>query len=425
MTDACLYRCCRWLARWRGVFLGLMCGLPFGLPFGLAHAHSASDAHLRLSVQGSVVEQRLDIALRDLDRELVLDADGDARLTWGEVRERWADIEALAAAGLSLQFEGAHCQAELPATGSEAGSQARSEGAPAPLQRQRDGTYASLTTRWSCDAPPRGVTVRYQLFADSDATHRGLLLASTEAGEMPVQALRPGAEAVRVTWSGAPAAPTPTRSAEADAAPPSTFAGFVGEGVHHILIGIDHILFVLALLLPVVRDGGAGASAARWRQVVFDTVKVVTAFTVAHSITLGLATLDIVDPPARWVESLIAATVVVAALANLVPAWGDRLRRARWSLTFGFGLVHGFGFAGALKEIGLEGTGIVMPLIGFNLGVELGQLAIVAVFLPLAWMLRDTRLYAGPVLRGGSVAIAVLALVWLAERALDLSLLPV
>jgi hypothetical protein len=394
----------------RDRFLQLLAVLAVaGLP-GLLFAHAASDAHVRLVLNGSVVEQRFDIALRDLDRDLVLDTDANDRLSWREVRDRWPDIQALASAGLTLEWQGAACQAGPFDAGD------------ARLERQRDATYASVTRQWHCDRPPGGVIVRYRLFADTDATHRGLLRWSAPGGNSEVHVLRPGGPGVHVSWSGRDGDSPQAPAAGAAATAPSGFAGFVGEGVHHILIGVDHILFLLALLLPVVRDAGPGA---RWRDAAADTVKVVTAFTAAHSITLALAALDIVDPPARWVESLIAATVIAAALANLIPAWGERVRRARWTLTFGFGLVHGFGFAGALKELGLSGGSIVGPLIGFNLGVELGQLAIVAMFLPVAWALRGTALYAGPMLKGGSVAIALLAAVWLAERALDLSLLPV
>jgi hypothetical protein len=147
--------------------------------------------------------------------------------------------------------------------------------------------------------------------------------------------------------------------------------------------------------------------------------KVVTAFTVAHSITLALAVLDIYNPPSRWVESLIALSVIVAAANNLHPL----MTEDRWKMTFAFGLVHGFGFASVLKDLGLSRGGLVSSLLGFNLGVELGQLAVVAVVLPLAWWSRNTRFYQRWVLRGGSCVIIVLAGIWLAERVFDLKLL--
>jgi hypothetical protein len=145
----------------------------------------------------------------------------------------------------------------------------------------------------------------------------------------------------------------------------------------------------------------------------------VTAFTVAHSITLSLAALGVIDLPTRLVESVIAASIVVAALNNLRPLVTRRL----WLVAFGFGLVHGFGFASVLADLGLPRDALVLALVGFNIGVELGQLAIVVLFLPLAFALRRTRFYRSWVMVGGSLVIALLALVWLVERAGGIKLL--
>ena len=202
------------------------------------------------------------------------------------------------------------------------------------------------------------------------------------------------------------------------------------EGVHHILIGYDHLLFLLSLLLPSVwrrgrgTDPATGAPRTRWtpatalRPALAGVLKVVTAFTVAHSITLALSVFDVLDPPSRWVESVIAASVVLAALNNVWPV----IAEARWKLTFVFGLVHGFGFASALKDAGLARGELVAPLVGFNLGVEIGQLCVVALVLPVAWSLRRTRAYRGA-FAGGSLAIAGVAGLWLVQRAFDLALI--
>jgi len=203
-----------------------------------------------------------------------------------------------------------------------------------------------------------------------------------------------------------------------------TFVTYVGQGVWHIWIGFDHILFLVALLLPAVlwRQGGARGHwvpAPAFRAAFWDVLKIVTAFTLAHSITLTLATLGWVSPPSRPVESLIAASVALAAANNLWPVMGGK----RWLVAFVFGLVHGFGFAGALAELGLPQGALALALFGFNVGVELGQLAIVVLFLPLAYSLRRTRFYRQAVLVGGSVLIAALALVWFVERAFDIKLL--
>lgn len=420
-----------------------------------AQAHKPSDAYLTLAVKGSLVTQRLDIALRDLDRDLALDADDNGALTWGEVRGRWADIERLADQSVSWQADGRGCAA------GPAGS--------AQLDEHTDGRYVVLTRTWRCGAPVQAVTVNYALFKSTDPDHRGVAQVRFNDQVQPA-VLVPGAAPRPFSADGAGAT---------DAAPlhggsfAATLWAFIGEGVHHILIGTDHVLFLLALLLPVVlvlrrggsvppqhetgmgeitlqRGGGRNAAAALRmsagcvappavasatarrsavvvepmpsdgaRTMFWNVLKVVTAFTVAHSITLALAALDIVNPPSRWIESVIAASVVLAALNNLVPLVGG----GRWKITFVFGLVHGFGFASVLKDLGLAQSTIAAPLLGFNLGVELGQLAIVAVFLPLAWALRATTFYRTWVFRGGSLVIAMLASVWLVERVFDVVIL--
>jgi hypothetical protein len=146
--------------------------------------------------------------------------------------------------------------------------------------------------------------------------------------------------------------------------------------------------------------------------VVLDVLAVVTAFTVAHSITLGLTVMAWLTPPADWVEPAIALSVVLAALNNLLGV--NSLKR--WRLAFVFGLIHGFGFANVLLDLGLPASALLVALGGFNLGVELGQLAIVLAFLPVAWMLRHTLFYRWVVVAGGSLAIVVLGTFWTLQR---------
>jgi hypothetical protein len=421
----------------------------------VAQAHKASDAYLTLRVDGSTVDARIDIALRDLDRDLDLDTDADDQLTWKEVRTRWADIAALARKEIRLRADGARC------TPDAAAAPVTEADTPA-LTQHSDGAYAVLRTHWRCAAPVQALSVEYTLFANTDPTHRGIARvaradATADAPAPQLAVLSPGMgwhrfrlPALRMVApqdaasSGLASAPsaaaampdTPTSEPVDAAATPqaesasSTFLGFVREGVHHILIGYDHILFLLSLLLPSVwirgreRDPRSGFERTRWRPAtdlraaLANVLKVVTAFTVAHSITLALCVFNLVDPPTRWVESIIAASVVLAALNNIWPLVSE----ARWKLTFVFGLVHGFGFASALKDAGLAHGALVAPLVGFNVGVEIGQLCIVALVLPLAWSLRGTRTYRGA-FAGGSLAIATVAGLWLVQRAFDLSLI--
>jgi hypothetical protein len=193
------------------------------------------------------------------------------------------------------------------------------------------------------------------------------------------------------------------------------------QGVWHIWIGIDHVLFLLSLLLPAVLVWRAGHwhPVGRFRDSFWDVFRIVTSFTVAHSITLSAAALGVVSLPSRWVESAIAASVLLAALNNVSPL----VHRRRWAVAFGFGLIHGFGFAGVLSGLGLPQGALALALVGFNLGVEAGQLVIVAAFLPFAFRLRGGWVYRRLILVGGSATVAALATLWLIERAFEVTLL--
>ena len=197
---------------------------------------------------------------------------------------------------------------------------------------------------------------------------------------------------------------------------------FVGEGVWHIWLGFDHILFLLSLLLPAVlrREGDRWVGVEQFPPAFLQVLKIVTAFTLAHSLTLSLAALSVIQVPARIVESVIAASVALAALNNLWP-W---FRGKGWLVAFGFGLVHGFGFANVLTELGLARQTLALALVGFNVGVELGQLAIVSVFLPLAFGLRRSWFYQTVTFKFGSAAVVLIATGWMVERMFALRLMP-
>ncbi len=361
-----------------------------------ALAHKPSDSYLAVTVAGGEVTARWDIALRDLDFAIGLDADGDGRITWGEVRARHADIAAYALARLAVQADGRDCRPEP-------GAQL--------VDEHTDGAYTVLPLRYACDGPaPQQLTLAYSLFADIDPQHRGLLNLTVDG-------------ATRTAILG-PQAPRQGFELRAPAGRLQQLLDYGREGVWHIWVGFDHILFLLSLLLPAV--GIWAGRPQRWQPVerfapaFWDVLRIVTAFTVAHSITLSLAALGIVSLPSRLVESCIAASVVLAALNNLRAVFHER----RWIVAFAFGLIHGFGFASVLVDLGLPQGALALALLGFNLGVELGQLAIVAAFLPTAYLLRRSAFYRRVVLIGGSVLIAVVAAIWLVERVFDLKLLP-
>jgi len=183
--------------------------------------------------------------------------------------------------------------------------------------------------------------------------------------------------------------------------PQTSMVGFIALGVEHILTGYDHLLFLFALLI-VARN-------------LMTSLKVITCFTVAHSITLVLATFDIVQLPSRIVEPLIAASIVYVSIENLARRGESR---GRLALTFAFGLVHGLGFATVLRELGLgsSASGIALPLLSFNLGVELGQILVAAVLLPLIWKVRQHPTAANRLAPACSLLITAAGTYWLIQR---------
>jgi hypothetical protein len=370
-----------------------LAGLALLLATTGALAHKPSDSYLTLrgKAGSSDIAVRWDVALRDLDYVLQLDRDNNGELTWGEVRQREAEITRLATSHLALSVAGQACAWDTTA--------------PLQLDQHSDGTYAVLSLAAHCPSLDAGLRARYSLFFDVDPSHRGL-----------VQWIAPGGTAAQALIFGTESAEQPLTLQPAGAW--DTLRQYLVDGVWHIWIGYDHILFLLSLLLPavLVRQDGRWVGAPRFGGATREVLKVVTAFTLAHSITLSLAALEIISLPSRLVESAIAASVVFAALNNL----RGTIESKRWVMAFAFGLIHGFGFASVLADLGLPQGALVLALVGFNAGVELGQLAIVAVFLPLAFALRGTSFYRVGVLKAGSVLVAMLAAWWLVQRLFDL-----
>lgn len=360
----------------------LLLALALLLSSTLARAHTMSVSHLEVatSAREPVVRVELDLAVRDLALTLPLDANADDQVTWGELTAIRPQVEQMVVAGLKVASGGRSCTL---APGGFA------------LRRYDDGAYAALTMDARCpDAGP--VSIDYRLFFARDPQHRALVTVR---------------DASSVTTAiASPAKPTVTIGNQSS----HPFLDFLREGIHHILIGYDHLAFLISLLLPAVlrRERGKWHPVADFRSAAGHIAAIVTAFTVAHSITLTAAALGWVTPASRWVEAAIAASVLLAALNNLWPVVTRRI----WLVGFGFGLVHGFGFAGALSELGLPAGARVIALLGFNLGVEVGQLAVVAVLLPMLFLARRSRWYARAGLPMVSLAIAALAAWWLFQR---------
>lgn len=327
-----------------------------------AWAHKPSDAHLALEVEGARVTGRLDVAVRDLDAAVGVDGDGNGEITWGELETAAPRIAGYVSDRLAI----AGCPLAL--------------GRPA-LVDLSDGAYWALPVSATCAHAPSSLTITYRLLFDIDAQHRGLVHL---AGQTLI--VRDGAPITAQLGEG------------------TSIRSFVREGVWHIWMGIDHILFLACLILPAVWRRNS------FRDVTREVFEIVTAFTLAHSITLVISAVGLVRLPSRFVETAIALSVVAAAVNNLV-----RAVDARWAVAFALGLLHGFGFSAVLVDLGLPSRELIGALLGFNVGVELGQAAIVLLLLPTLYLLRKTLAYQA-LLWAGSGAVAVIAAIWSYQR---------
>jgi len=353
-----------------------------------ARAHKASDSYLLLEADSQGARGRWDIALRDLNDALALDTNADGQLTWGELRASEPRIHEYASASLHAWSETRPCPLRF--------------GALSTIEHS-DGMYAALDVTLVCPAPTSSLRLRYDLLFSLDAQHRGIVRVGPTAAPIVLTKARREAS-LGLSRSGVAA-----------------FSAAVRVGVEHILQGYDHLLFLLALLLPspLRRETGHWVAAGRFRTVLGDVVRIVTAFTVAHSLTLGLSAAHLVVLPARFVESAIALSVVLAAANNLYPV----VRSERWFAALALGLLHGFGFAATLADAGLSKSSFLRTLLGFNFGVELGQLGVVLSVLPVMYGLSKWKPYRRFGLPLGSAAVLAVASIWLVERALDLRII--
>jgi hypothetical protein len=354
-----------------------------------AAAHKSSDSYLSLRLNGQEIIGQWDVALRDLDHALGLDSNNDGIITWGELRSRQGQVASYLLSRLRFNSDGKPCTTRV---------------IEHLVDDHSDGTYEVLKFATDCPERPQTLEVGYDFFFDLDPQHRGLLRFEAN-GQTHTAVLSPS----RKTWSLQGNSVSWIH----------TFLDYFNEGVWHIWTGFDHILFLCALLLPAVLSQRAGRwiGVTEFGEAFRNVLKVVTAFTLAHSITLSLAVLGFISLPSRLVESAIALSVIAAALNNLRPLVQGRL----WLVAFGFGLVHGLGFANILAELGLPAGALAVALVSFNLGVEAGQLAIVSVILPAAYLCRHRWFYPRLVLGAGSCCIAAVASIWLIERGLNVS----
>jgi hydrogenase/urease accessory protein HupE len=358
----------------------LACLLPVATA---ADAHVSDTSLLRVQIHADKLQIEANADLLTLNRVVRLDSDGDGTVTRGEFAK---------AAPLLEEFFRKKLRLKVGEEASSLGSAQVPEwqsSKEAASENDFQSVHVSFVFERVRPVGARGFRLEDGVF-DAFGSAHNVIFAVVE-GETTQQAVlteeTPGLDYDFATQSKA------STSNASSHTPGSLF----GLGVHHVLEGYDHLLFLLTLLV----------AATGWRQMVW----IITAFTAAHSLTLGLAVVGVTRLPEKWVECTIAASIAWVAAENLWKGGGEN----RWRQTFLFGLIHGFGFAGALMALQLPREGLAWSLLLFNAGVEAGQLLVVATVFPVLHLLRRTP-FRGLVLRGLSFGSLATALVWLGQR---------
>jgi len=311
---------------------------------GKAFAHKPSDSYLKIRGGESELKLQWHIAIKDLELMVGVDSNRDGNVTWGELKGKQIEISAHALSHLKFWADRNPCDLQVTEM---------------LFAEHSDGGYAVLDLSTGAAGSSESMRVEYSFLFDADPTHRGLVLY--ENGALSTTHILSPSEATLEFNVG-------------EASLWSTFVDYVKEGVWHIWIGFDHILFLISLLLTAVllRENKQWHPVEKFKPAFHSVLKIVTVFTLAHSITLWLAVMGYVTLPSKLIESVIAFSIIVTALNNLFPL----LKIPGWAIVFVFGLIHGFGFANVLIDLGLSSS----------------------------------------VLGVGSIAIAVIAAIWMLER---------
>lgn len=373
-------------------------------------AHAPDQGYLYLSIHENAIDGRFELIAKDINRALGTNLPDD--LTLEQLNRHLADIQSYFKERTSFKAsDGTTYQLKFR------------EPTILDLNEMEDYIRFHFDLEGISEIPDN-LEVRYDVLFDQYTRHRGWLIMeyNWKAGVINNQSL-------------ATAIYSPDNTIETlDLTDASVWNGFwalTKLGVWHIWIGLDHILFIVALILPAVvrrreeEDEIVGTDdySSTWKPVkkfrpaFLYIIKIITFFTIAHSITLAMASLGIVNLPSRLVESIIAVSIALAAYHNIQPVFKGK----EWIIAFAFGLFHGFGFASVLGEKGISGDYLVPSLLGFNLGVEIGQILIICLVFPILFAIRKQKIYP-KIISYGSIALIFIAMYWAVERAFEVDL---
>jgi len=352
----------------------LLLGFCFWVANVHAHDPGLSTATVRLAE--NKLEAVLVFSVVDANQIVELDKNSDGQFSKDELADGAKEMQNLAAQALDVSFD----DQQVTATDARCRFDESNNGSVYLSFPSKPFKKLVVRSKWLALLPPGHRQFFSLQNANGDTLAERMLSANSDSVTIQMDATQPAGE---------------------HTAKPNSFVDFLLMGVRHIWTGYDHLLFLFGLLI-VTRNFSS-------------SVKIITCFTIAHSITLAVATLSLVKISSRVVEPLIAASIVYVGIENLFR--GDD-PKGRWLLTFAFGLIHGFGFASVLKELGVgaNGSGITVPLVSFNLGVELGQIIIAGLVLPVIWKLRTKPQFITRWVPACSVVVALLGGYWFVQR---------
>jgi len=347
----------------------------------VVYAHSSSESYLGMSVDGQQLSGYWQITVSDLEMAIGVDDNQDGNVTWAEITNSKKRLMEYVQSSLHISQPGTSCMMGVN---------------DLLLIKKSAGVFLHFPLMVNCNETVKDLQIAFALLFDKDAQHH-IIWQMTDrdnqySGIAGAQTREHNIQLGQTTWVAG-------------------FIDFVRQGIWHISIGLDHILFVLLLMFSIEKSlSSTDKNKLRTRfTLVFKTI---TAFTLAHSITLALAVMGWVTADSIWVEAFIALSVVLAGL-NFIFGWiNERL----WPFAFGFGLIHGFGFAAVMLDLDPGQGQLAINLLAFNLGVELGQLFIVLLTVPLLIMLMQYRLFALRFMQAGVWGVVFLASFWCVER---------
>lgn len=359
------------------------------------YAHQSSTSFITLNQNDKVINGLWKVAIEDLIDIQKLDVNYDGDIQWEEIINNKNELLLMLKESLNIKTVQKICEVEYSSS-------------RMALDTILDRSYVLLPFKMNCSINSIA-SINYNYYFTIDSDHKGIITFVDEKQESTIYVAAANNPEITINESTS-----------------DSFIDIVKEGIWHIWMGFDHIIFVLTLLFGVlfVSDNIKNTS-SRVKQI-SEIIKVITAFTVAHSITLALAALDIINPSVRFIESAIALTLIIAALHNIKHLLPERTTNffawPIWKMAFVFGLIHGFGFANVLAEMNLYVTDVAKTLLAFNLGVEVGQLVIVAIFVTISFLLfsifklRSLK----SLLNVSSALVMFIGAFWFVERAFDM-----